>query len=226
MSNSNSTNDIGAARFYGFSFITTFLAYGVGNALMEGVVAATDPIAALHSSSTTFLIAIILMIVVHTFTNMGVAVVMYTVLKPFSRFLPMAFLALAIIATTALMVGGGLLALALPVSGDQALEMSDKLMLVELMKKANFYLYQTGMTVWGVGGILMCFVLLRAKLVPSWLPYVGILGYAIFIIGTTSEFFGSGIGIMLSLPGGLFEITLSVYLIIKGFDYRHAQSAA
>ena len=37
-----------------------------------------------------------------------------------------------------------------------------------------------------------------------------------FISGTVAELFGLNIGVQLAIPGGLFEITLSIWLIIKG----------
>ncbi len=36
--------------------------------------------------------------------------------------------------------------------------------------------------------------------------------------GTTAEMFGYPIGVILSAPGGLFEISLSLWLIFKGFN--------
>lgn len=46
---------------------------------------------------------------------------------------------------------------------------------------------------------------------------LGFLGIPNLHWGTIAELFGHNIGVQLSLPGGLFEISLSIYLIIKGF---------
>ena len=70
----------------------------------------------------------------------------------------------------------------------------------------------------------MCVVLWRTMLVPRWLAIWGFAGYLIFIVGMVSEYFGSGIGVTMSAVGGLFEIGLSVYLIIRGFDYSKADA--
>lgn len=222
------TNDVAAARIYGFAFIITFLAYGIGTAMFESMFIAADPISALQIGRMSFISSIILTVIVHTLANICLAVIMYKILQPFFRFLPVAYLVLAVIATTALMVGGALLAVALPLSENQVLDAAQAITWIGLLHKSNFYLYQAGMTIWGIGGILMCIALLRTKLVPTVFPLIGFVGYGIFIVGTVSEFYGSGIGVMLSLPGGLFEIGLSIWLIIKGFDYRHVnhQNAA
>lgn len=218
------TNDIVAARTYGLAFISTFLAYGVGTALLDGMFTAPDPIAVIEAGSTIFVSSIILTVIVHTIANMTLAVIMFKILQPFCRFLHVAYLAFANIATTALLVGGAMLALALPLSGNQTFGPEQTIEHVALLHKGNFYLYQAGMTIWGVGGFLMCIVLLRTKLVPTWLPVWGMVGYCVFVIGTVSEFYGSGFGVTLSLPGGLFELALSLWLIIKGFDYSHVNA--
>jgi hypothetical protein len=44
------------------------------------------------------------------------------------------------------------------------------------------------------------------------------IGYIIFLAGTIAEIFGIHIGLMLSIPGGLFEIALPFLLFIKGFN--------
>ena len=74
------------------------------------------------------------------------------------------------------------------------------------------------MAIWGIGGLLFCVLLYKSKLVPRWLTVWGLIGYVIFISGTIAELYGLPIGVQLSLPGGLFEIVLSVWLIIKGFS--------
>ena len=213
-------NDIVVARFYGISFILAFLSYGFGNAMIESGIANLSNATV---ASFDYRLAIISMTIIHTFANIAVVTVMYAILSRYSRFLVIGYLALSVIATASLLVGGGLLALIPQANG---LDGSSAVDIVALLHKSNFILYQAGMTVWGVGGILMCAVLWRTKLVPRWLPTWGFAGYAIFIFGTISEFFDSGIGVSMSLPGGLFEIGLSCYLILKGFDYRSAEKEA
>ena len=61
-------------------------------------------------------------------------------------------------------------------------------------------------------------VLYKSKLVPRLLSVWGIIGYIIFVSSTIFELFGVPIGVLLSIPGGLFEISLSVWLIVKGFS--------
>jgi hypothetical protein len=74
------------------------------------------------------------------------------------------------------------------------------------------------MSTLGVAGLLLNYVLYRAKLVPHWLAIWGLLGYAIIFFGMVSAMMGSGLGDVSSLPGGLWEVFIGVWLITKGFS--------
>ena len=72
------------------------------------------------------------------------------------------------------------------------------------------------MAIWGFGGLLLCYVLYISKLVPRLFSIWGFAGYIVFILGTILELFGYEVGVLLSIPGGLFEISISIWLIING----------
>ncbi len=78
--------------------------------------------------------------------------------------------------------------------------------------------YQIGMSTLGVAGLLLCYTLYKATLVPRWLAVWGLVGYAIILVGMVSELMGSGLGLVSSLPGGLWEVFMGVWLIVKGFN--------
>lgn len=87
-----------------------------------------------------------------------------------------------------------------------------------VLQQGGFFGYQLSMTLWGIGGLILCATLFISHLVPRPLAVWGLLGYVIFVIGTTSAMFEYGNGVMLALPGGLFELSLSVWHIVKGFN--------
>ena len=52
-----------------------------------------------------------------------------------------------------------------------------------------------------------------------WLLAVwGLVGYAIIFVGMVSAVMGSGLGDLSSIPGGLWEVFMGVWLIVKGFN--------
>jgi len=50
------------------------------------------------------------------------------------------------------------------------------------------------------------------------LPVWGLSGYALRLTGGVAEIFGTGISLALSIPGGLPEVALGRWLIIRGFN--------
>ena len=64
----------------------------------------------------------------------------------------------------------------------------------------------------------MTWFLFRTRMVPRTLAVWGVVGYAIHLTGAVAEIFGIHVGLVLSLPGGLFEVAFGVWLIAKGFN--------
>ena len=44
------------------------------------------------------------------------------------------------------------------------------------------------------------------------------IGYALHVSGAIAEIFGIPISLILLIPGGLFELALAFWLLIKGFQ--------
>ena len=53
---------------------------------------------------------------------------------------------------------------------------------------------------------------------PQWLAGWGVIGYALHATGAIAEIFGIPISLILLIPGGLFELALAFWLLIKGFQ--------
>jgi hypothetical protein len=162
-----------------------------------------------------------LVILVHSLLNLCALTAMLSVLQTFNRMLSYLYFS-AGIASTILLAAGGILLL-LPLSVSETMTTSDRdstllfQALLQYCTSGNFYSYQLGMTIWGLGGLVLCYLLQRSKLVPGYLPVWGYIGYPIFIAGTLLELSGYPFGLCFSIPGGLFEIGLSIWLIAKGF---------
>ena len=77
---------------------------------------------------------------------------------------------------------------------------------------------QIGMIALGLAGLMLCSTFYRAKLVPRLVAVWGLVGYAIIFCGMVSAVMGSGLGLVSSIPGGLWEVFIGVWLIAKGFS--------
>ena len=86
-----------------------------------------------------------------------------------------------------------------------------------LLTQTNTMAYQLGEMSLGLGGLFLCSLLFRTRLIPRFLAVAGLIGYVSLVTGTIAEIFGIHIGLMLSLPGMFFELGLPVWLFIKGF---------
>ena len=82
----------------------------------------------------------------------------------------------------------------------------------------QLYAYNMGMITLGISGLMLCYTLYRARLLPRFLAVWGLAGYAIIFLGMVSEVMGSGLGLVSSIPGGLWEAFVGVWLIAKGFN--------
>ncbi len=75
----------------------------------------------------------------------------------------------------------------------------------------------------GLGGIVLCYLLLIGRLVPRAIALLGLVGYASLTIGVPLDLLGlldmsAGAGMALVVPGGLFELVcLPIWLLAKGF---------
>jgi hypothetical protein len=75
----------------------------------------------------------------------------------------------------------------------------------------------------GAGGIILTYLLFVSRLVPRPIALLGLVGYVSLTLGVPLDLLGvldlnAGPGLLLVVPGGLFELMfLPVWLIARGF---------
>jgi len=213
-----------SSKLFGIFFIFAFISYGLGSELINTLLTSSNPLINIFNNKNQVVFSIILMALVHSFVNIGAALTISVFLKPFNKRVAHAYIYAVLISTTFLIVGALFLILLIPLS-EQYVQADFSVTshfdtINALLQKGYFYSYQIGMNIWGLGGLFLCYLLSLSKLVPSKLIILGFVGYVIFIIGTILELFGYEVGLIFSIPGGLFEILLSIYVIIKGFNIK------
>ncbi|QQQ74612.1 DUF4386 domain-containing protein [Saccharothrix sp. 6-C] len=182
-----STRAIGRAM--GALFLLAFVAYGTGTALVG-------------SGSGARVAAGALLMLVNSAVVVGIGVLAFPVLRPHGELTAHAYLVGR--AAEAALLAVGVVFVLLPASAGVG-------------AAGNHYSYQVAMMAVGAVGVLFCRVLLRARLVHRAIAVWGVVGYAVFLLGAVLEVLGYGVGVALSVPGGLFEVALGVLLIARGF---------
>jgi hypothetical protein len=75
----------------------------------------------------------------------------------------------------------------------------------------------------GINTMMCSYLLYKSKLVPRFISIMGLTGAALIFIAALLEMFGiilqlSTWGAVLAIPVALYEMTLAVWLIVKGFN--------
>ena len=209
-------------RISGAFFLIPLLAYGTGSHLISTHTNHPDP--SVIASSRPQLVAGALLILLNSVAVTTVAILLYPVLSRFRKRTGLWYLSARLAEAILLLVGLIFLLLLFTLSvGQTKTSLADPTcvdMLHQLAVEGNYWAYQLAMIVLGLGSIPFCHLLFKERLVPVPLSLLGLLGYALLAIGASLELFGYGIGIVLSIPGGLFELILGLWLMVIGLRPR------
>ncbi|RKH24646.1 DUF4386 domain-containing protein [Corallococcus sp. CA041A] len=197
------------SRSLGALFLLPFLAYGIGTALVTSVLNEPEHL----SGQRTLFVGGALLLLLNSLFVVGIGVLFFPILRERSPGIAVAYVCTRVMEALTLIVGVVFLLCILEL-GESA---QGQETLFQLLSKGNFWAYQLAMIILGVGSVAFCLSLYRSRLLPSWLPLVGAVGYGLLALGSVLELFGLPWGILFSGPGGLFELTLGGWLIAPGF---------
>ena len=184
-------------RIVGVLFLAAFLAYGVGSTIATGIAGSGD-----RSGSEALFVTGAALMLLNSAIVIGIGVLMFPILRPHNQVIATSYLGTRIFEGVGLAIGVVCL---IVLTGSAAID-------------ANFAAYNLAMAGLGIGSLFFCALLLRAGLVPRFLAVWGFLGYALFAGGSLLELFGvAGAGLVAAIPSGLFEVTLGIWLIARGF---------
>lgn len=132
----------------------------------------------------------------------GIGLLMFPILKPFNKSLALGYVIFRIIECTIIVIGGIYL-----------------LSLLKLIWKYEMIIFVFS----ALGGLMFSYLLFQSKLIPRYLSGLGIIGYGVLFLGTILDMLylinlNEGAGMLIYLPGGLFELFLPIWLFIKGFN--------
>lgn len=209
------------ARVVGAVYLAGFVVGIAGDILIKSVVGAPNHLSTVSANSMTVAIGAVLWLMAVA-GDAAHGVLMFPVLKQYSGRMAIGYLAARIVDAVFIAVMVLFVLIQLPLGSEYlkaaAPDASYLQVLSTVFAQASQYAYAIGMSALGLAGLMLCYTLYKAKLVPQPLAVWGIVGYAIIFCGMVSEIMGSGLGLISSIPGGLWEAFMGVWLIAKGFS--------
>jgi hypothetical protein len=208
------------ARIVGAMYLAGFVVGIGGNILIQSVLGAPDPLSAVSASSMLLAFGAVLWLMAVVW-DAAHGILMFPVLKPHNERIAVGYLGFRIMDATFIAVMVLFILVQIPLGSEYlkaGADASNLQALSTVFMQAQLYAYDLGMITLGIAGSLLCYILYKARLVPRPLAIWGLVGYAIIFCGMVSDVMGSGLGLVSSIPGGLWEIFIGVWLIVKGFN--------
>jgi hypothetical protein len=212
------------AKVVGAVYLGGFVVGLVGSGLFQSILGPTGASANLPAvAASTMLLAFgAILWLMAVAGDAAHGVLMFPILKQHHERIALGYLAARIVDAVFIAVMVLFVLLQIPVAGAFVRAAASDATFLEglstVLAEGQVYAYDIGMITLGVSGLMLCYTLYRTKLVPGALAIWGLVGYAILFFGMLSEVMGSGLGLASSIPGGLWEAFIGVWLIAKGFS--------
>jgi hypothetical protein len=209
------------ARIVGVLYLAGMVVGIGGNLLIQSILGPPDQLSTIAASGTLLAMGVVLWLC----TVAGDAahgILMFPVLKPHSERAAVGYLSARIIDATFIAVMALLILVQIPVgvaylnAGSSDTSYLEALSAV--LTEANLYAYEFAMITVGVAGLILCSMFYRAQLVPRLLAVWGLIGYAVLLLGSVLQVLGFNLSSIQAIPGGLWELFIGVWLIVKGFS--------
>lgn len=209
------------ARIVGAVYLAGFVVGILGNTLIQSVLEVPDHLATVSAHSTTLTIGAVLWLMAVA-GDVAHGVLMFPILKQHNERIAVGYLSFRIMDAAFIAVMVLFMLLQIPLGSEYlratAAEAHHLQALSTVSVQASQYAYDIAMSTLGIAGFMLCYVFYRRTLIPRWIAVWGLVGYAIIFCGMVSEIMGSGLGLVSSIPGGLWEVFIGVWLIVKGFN--------
>jgi hypothetical protein len=196
-------------RWIGALFLAAFALYGLGGYLIEQATGPGVSVSEILASESQIRTGALL-VVANSIAIVAIGGLMYRLATAAERHVRLAYLGARVfegvfLALTAVF---GLAMVAAAESGSTNM--------MSVLAEGGKGSYQIAMIGLSAGSIPLFWALARSQAMPRRLGLWGVVGYAIFGAGAALELFDVSAGVLLSIPGGIFEVTFAVYLLWKG----------
>ncbi len=190
-----------------------------GNILIQSILGAPDHLATLSANSMLLAFGALLWLIAVA-GDAAHGILMFPVLKRFSERIAFGYFGARIMDAVFVAVMALLILFQIPLANEYLKAgASDTLQaLSAVFTQAQLYAYHFGMITVGFAGLMLCYLFYKTQLVPRVLGVWGLVGYAVILGGSVLEVLGFNLGLIHTIPGGLWELFIGVWLIAKGFS--------
>eukprot|EP01080_Neovahlkampfia_damariscottae_P005461 gene5461-9279_t len=205
--------------FIGILFLGAIVAYGSGTGIIDSILDSENYLTEISKNKTTFVTGTLLMLT-NSVIVITIGILFYPILEKINKNVADTYYTIRVI--EGVLLAFGIINLScISVLSEVFLKSGDAQYIqtmVLLLRKFNFYSYQIAMINLGFGSLFFCFTLFQYQVIPSLFSIWGFFGYLLLTAGSIAELFGYEIGLILCIPGGLFEMALPFWLFFKGLS--------
>lgn len=209
------------ARIVGVVFIVGMVIGIAGQMLNQSILTVPDPLSSVAASSMLLAIGVLFALVTVA-GDVAHGVLMFPILRQRSERLAFGYFGFRIVDAVFIAISVLFLLLQIPLASAYLKAVGTDTVYLQILStlsvQANLYSYHIAMTTLGIAGFMLCYVFYRMKLIPRWLAGWGIVGYVTILGGSVLEILGFPLLWMHTLPGGLWEVFIGVWLVVKGFN--------
>ena len=211
------------ARIVGAMYLAGFVVGIGGFVLIQSILGAPDHLATLPANSMLLAIAAVAWLMAAAW-DAAHGILMFPVLKQHnSERIAVGYLGFRIMDGLLIAIMVLFVLIQIPIGSEYlnagASDASYLQALSTLFQQAQLDAYNIAMTTLGISGLILCYAFYKSKLVPRLLAIWGLVGYATILCGSVLEvMMGFDLLSIHAIPGGLWEMFIGVWLIVKGFN--------
>ena len=220
-----------SGRILGFLFLLTVLAGATGTAF-RGLGGA-------EANSTEFLVDIMLHMeqmklaisldILASAIGVGIAIFLYSFIKKYNQRLAIAYLAIAGINFTIIVVSNiihvSLLSLSEEFAVTTAATTDHFTTLAQMLHEAYYWTHFLMLMLYSLGGLVLYYFLFKTRLIPRWLSIWGILASIVVFFGGALQLADIKVSGLLFVQNGIYILTFIIWLLVKGFNPKYIKAS-
>jgi hypothetical protein len=223
-------SDKKSARIIAALFLISTGAFLMGDSIISPIVYSTEYLKNVFPNAAKVNMGMLL-IMINNIAIVGIAFMMYPILKRYNERIALAYFASRIIESVLIIVSLVNLLSIVDLSREYLQTSTADAAYFDtlgtLFKAERYYNFQMAMILLALGSLLFCYLLYRSNLIPRILTVLGFIGYICLFVKMIFDLFELNLGgDILYLPGAMFELLLPIWLIFKGFNTSSVEKNA